>query len=362
MAEAGSESRMFEDPKEVRARIKQERKELRKQQKELRKDVKRKEQEFADREAELDMQGGGFISFMLTMLIILMWLVIMALLVKLDVGGFGSGVLAPILKDVPYLNRILPDSVRVDTGTDVADGPATDISDPNGYIRRLENQLQQSQTQNQRDAETIQQLQAEIERLRSFEEQQRAFLEQRDQFYDDIVYNDNAPDAAQYAAYYEMIDPARAAELYRQIMQADASLEKVQEYARAYSSMKPKEAAAIFDDMVQNGTEHMVQLAARILLQMTPDDRGKILGKMDPANASILTNIMEPNDLPYPDSATVRVGTGTTTPATANETAGTGTAGTTDNTTGNTAGNTDNTAADAAGSDNSAAEGASTGN
>lgn len=46
-----------------------------------------------------------------------MWLIIMALLVKLDVGGFGSTVLAPILKDVPYINRILPDTKTENTGT-----------------------------------------------------------------------------------------------------------------------------------------------------------------------------------------------------------------------------------------------------
>ena len=44
-----------------------------------------------------------------TLLIIAIWLGILALLVRLDVGGFGSTVLYPILKDVPYVNRILPE-------------------------------------------------------------------------------------------------------------------------------------------------------------------------------------------------------------------------------------------------------------
>lgn len=33
--------------------------------------------------------------------------------VKADVGGFGSTVLAPALKDVPVLSKILPDSGNI---------------------------------------------------------------------------------------------------------------------------------------------------------------------------------------------------------------------------------------------------------
>ena len=73
----------------------------------------------------------------------------------------------------------------------------------------------------------------------------------------------------------------------------------MERYARTYSSMKPKAAAAVFDDMVQ-GTEHEVTLVARILLQMTPDDRALILNRMEAENAAIVTDIMEPDTLPYP--------------------------------------------------------------
>ena len=48
--------------------------------------------------------------FFVTLIIILIWLAIIVLLIKCDVGGFGSSVLAPVLKDVPYVNKILPDS------------------------------------------------------------------------------------------------------------------------------------------------------------------------------------------------------------------------------------------------------------
>ena len=57
----------------------------------------------------------------------------------------------------------------------------------------------------------------------------------------------------------------------------------------AYSSMKPKEAAAIFEAMTDN-----LDLAARILNAMEAEDRGKILGVMDSEVAAKLTKIMDP--------------------------------------------------------------------
>ena len=37
------------------------------------------------------------------------------MLVKMDVGGFGSNVLTPILKDVPVINKILPSESTTET-------------------------------------------------------------------------------------------------------------------------------------------------------------------------------------------------------------------------------------------------------
>lgn len=299
---------IYEDPKKVRAQIKQERKKLRAQEKQHYKDIRKREKEFDEREAELDQTGGGLTSFFLTVLIVLMWLLIMALLIRLDVGRFGSTVMAPILRDVPYLNRILPEYARGDTtipgygegagmGATSADGTTA-----GGNTAALEAQLAEARAQTVSDAQTIEQLQAEVARLKTFEEQLNALDAQRTQFYNDIVYNDNAPDPSQYIAYYEMIDPVYAAELYRQVVRSEAAEQDVETYAKTYAAMKPKEAAAIFDDMVANGTEHDVVLAARILLQLSSDDRARIMGKMEAENARILTDIMEPASLPYPNN------------------------------------------------------------
>ena len=53
--------------------------------------------------------------------------------------------------------------------------------------------------------------------------------------------------------------------------------------------MKPKEAAKIMEAMPND-----LKLAARILGQMSAEDRGKILGVMDPEVAAKITKIMDP--------------------------------------------------------------------
>jgi len=64
---------------------------------------------------------------------------------------------------------------------------------------------------------------------------------------------------------------------------------EVIDYAEAYSTMKPKQAAGIFEAMDDN-----LNLAARILNMMEPAKRGEILGVMDPEVAAKLTKIMNP--------------------------------------------------------------------
>ena len=53
-------------------------------------------------------QGNKVLTIIVAILIVIIWLAIFGLLIKMDVGGFGSGVLRPILKDVPVVNLILP--------------------------------------------------------------------------------------------------------------------------------------------------------------------------------------------------------------------------------------------------------------
>ena len=64
-------------------------------------------------------KSGKLISVLVAILIIIIWLVIFALLIKMNVGGVGS-MLRPYLKNVPVISKILPDptdeEIKEETG------------------------------------------------------------------------------------------------------------------------------------------------------------------------------------------------------------------------------------------------------
>lgn len=279
------------DPKEERKRLNAEKKKLKQEQKQQKKEAKQRAKELALEEANIedDDDGGGFSVVIVTAVIIIVWLGILALLIKLDVGGFSSNVLAPIISDVPVLNKILPDSAETEVSDGESYGGYTNLKDAVDQIEKLELQLEQAQSNQQADSEEIAQLKAEIERLSTFEANQIEFQRIKNEFYEEVVYAENGPGAEEYARYYESMDPETAQSLYKEVIAEEEVAQEIKDYAQAYSEMKPKEAAAIFEAMTDN-----LDLAAKILGVMEPDDRGAILGAMDAEIAAKITKIMDP--------------------------------------------------------------------
>ena len=87
-----------------------EKRQLAKQQKDQRKEAKRRAKEIAKQEEALseEEESNGLVTFGATLLIVVLWLAVICVIVKLDIGGFGSKIMTPLLKDVPVINRILP--------------------------------------------------------------------------------------------------------------------------------------------------------------------------------------------------------------------------------------------------------------
>ncbi len=271
-------------------RLADEKKKLKEEQKKQKKEAKKRAKEIEAQEAELsaDDESGGCFTVIATIGIILVWVAILCVVIKLDVGGFGSKVLTPLLKDVPVVNLILPNSP--DSGNISTDnGGYTNLNDATEQIKNLELQLQQAQTDNLKLQEDVANLKAENARLQEFEDKQVEFQRIKNEFYEEVVYAENGPGAEAYQKYYESMDPTTAEYLYKQVIAQLQEDKSVQDYASAYSSMKPKKAAAIFEQMTDN-----LNLAARILKTMSAENRGNILGEMDPAIAAKLTKIMDP--------------------------------------------------------------------
>ena len=247
-----------------------------------------KKQAAGEGQEEDDEGGGSKIAVALaTIAFIFIWLAILALIVKMDVGGFGSTVLRPILKDVPFVNKILSESAEEPVVD--AQYPYATLEEAIERIKELELQLSDSQTQSKGTSDNVAQLEAEVARLKQFENEQSAFEEEKTNFYKEVVFNENAPDISEYKAYYESIDPANAEVLYKQVVQQQEADAEVEEYSKTYSEMKPKQAAAIMEAMQDN-----LKLVVKILQNMETDARSKILAAMDSEVAARITKMMEP--------------------------------------------------------------------
>ena len=281
------------DAKKERQRLKEEKKKIKEEQKQQRKEARIRAKEIAAEEADLsdeDDTSSGSI-FLVTFVIVLIWIAILCLVVKLDFGGFGSNVLTPVLKDVPVLNLILPKNTEtaVDEEKSASYGGYDNLRDAVDYIKELELELERAQSAQTDSSDEVEQLKAEVERLKTFEDSQVEFQRIKTEFYEEVVYADKGPGIDEYRKYFEEMDPATAQYLYKQVVQELEESSEVKDYAKAYSEMKPKEAAAIFEQMTDN-----LDLAARILGVMEPDARGSILGVMDHSIAAKLTKIMDP--------------------------------------------------------------------
>ena len=237
--------------------------------------------------------------FVVTLVILLIWLAIVAILVKTDIGGFGSTVLYPVFKDVPYLNMILPD---VDKGPEEDEKYSFDsIEEAVDYIKELEKELQASQLLNNEDAKTIDELSAQVQELQKYKQEQENFETLRDKFYNDVLYytsdqydlysKDSLVVLEAYRQYFEEIEPAKAEGLYKQVVTQLENADKYDDYVNKYANMKPKNAAAIFNEAE---SAEDLELVAGILNHMAVQNASDILAQMDTDLAFKLTYLLKP--------------------------------------------------------------------
>ena len=274
---------------------KKEQKELKKKQKldakKAKKVGKQGESSTTDDEEEETVGGGLAVAFAV-ILIIAVWLVIFALLIKMDVGGFGSTVLYPVLKDVPVINKILP------TSTDYSNTKSSgnesynysSISDAVDRIKELEKELKKANDQVSTDQSTISDLQSQVAELKTYKDNEASFEALKKKFDEEVVFSDKAPDIEEYKTYYESIDADNAAAIYKEVIEQQQTDSKISDYAKTYSSMKASQAAGIFDTMTDN-----LSLVAQILNAMDASSRGAILGAMNASTAAQVTKIMNPS-------------------------------------------------------------------
>lgn len=283
---------MAQDPEKARIKAEEE-KRIQDEKKRLKEENKRLAKEMREAnalQAQEESGGNGFVIFSIVLLIVLIWLAFLCIFIRLDIAGVGSSYFRPLLKDVPVVKMILP-PVRgsiSDTGEDLYYG-FENLEEAIAKIKILETELQTIQSQKSDDVARTEELEKEVARLQTFEDSQLEFEKIRNEFYNEIVFSDNAPDISYFRKYYEGAYPDKATQIFNEVSGKTGTSAEITDYVKAYSAMKPAAAAAVFDDMTGN-----LRLVADILGEMSADDRGKILGLMNPDTAAQVTKIMEP--------------------------------------------------------------------
>ena len=223
-----------------------------------------------------EKKGSKLVTILIAIVIITLWLAMFALCIKLDVGGFGSSVMYPIFKNVPIINKILPD----DVATEDEGYPYKSLAEAINYIKELEKEIKTLKDSAASDAEKIADLQAEIDRLKAFEESQLLFEKQKEEYYSEVVFGDKAIDYEFYKQYYEQINPEYAEVLYKQVLEKYLYDERYKDLADAYATMKPKKAAAALYEMTGN-----LETVVTILQNMDVEARAKVLEALSDIDA-----------------------------------------------------------------------------
>ncbi len=232
--------------------------------------------------------GGKLLSAVLIFMIIIVWLAAMVILIKLDVGHFGSRILRPVLKDVPVINMILP-AASDDEAANETSLPYKNLAEALAQIDALNATVTADQEKIQNMTEQIQEKDNEIVRLKGFEDDQERFVQLKNEFYNEVVYGNSAPDADTYIKWYESIDPDAAEEIYRQVVAQQQASSEIKDLATTYAEMEPASAAKILETMKGD-----LDTVTKIMQEMASSDRAEIMAEMDPDFAANITKKLMP--------------------------------------------------------------------
>ena len=137
----------------------------------------------------LDREKGGsrIVTVLIALAIIAIWLVIFACLIKFDVGGIGSNVLYPVLKDVPVVNRILPTPSEEEQAKE-GNYEYTTLKSANARIKELESQLDSENGTTTANADYIADLEAQVKKLQKYKDSEDAFNKRVQEFDEKVVF------------------------------------------------------------------------------------------------------------------------------------------------------------------------------
>lgn len=241
-----------------------------------------------DRNRDGESGGSKVAGVIILILALTTFFSVMALLIKCDVGGFGSKVLRPVFKDVPVIKEILPPPSDEEVAIE-SDYPYDTLEKALNQISVLDAAIGSKDAEIVSLNDRVKELEAECARLATFEDSQTEFEQEKKEFYDEVVYGESAPDTDTYIEWYNSLDAEYAEKVYREIIEAKQVDQEILDLASAYESMDAKDAAKILESMKND-----LDTVALILNNMSASSRGKILAEMDPEFAALVTKKLLP--------------------------------------------------------------------
>ena len=224
---------------------------------------------------ENESGGSKLVTALIAIVIILIWLAVFAFLIKMDVGGIGSKVLYPVLKDVPVVNKILP-NVSEDLQAEEGDYEYTTLKAANERIKELERKLKSENGTRDANSDYISELEAKLMKLQKYKDEYDDFQKRVKEFDEKVVFTKNAPDISEYQKYYEEIQPENAEKIYKQVLLKLQYTKKAEELGKFYANMDADKAAARLSEMSED-----LSLIRDILENMTEKQAAAILQEMD---------------------------------------------------------------------------------
>lgn len=241
-----------------------------------------------DRNRDGESGGSKVAGVIILILALTTFFSVMALLIKCDVGGFGSKVLRPVFKDVPVIKEILPPPSDEEVAIE-SDYPYDTLEKALNQISVLDAAIGSKDAEIVSLNDRVKELEAECARLATFESSQTEFEQQKKEFYDEVVYGESAPDTDTYIEWYNSLDAEYAEKVYREIIEAKQVDQEISDLASTYENMDAKKAAKILESMKND-----LDTVALIMNNMSATSRGKILAEMDPEFAALVTKKLLP--------------------------------------------------------------------
>ncbi|MCL1989022.1 MAG: hypothetical protein FWG64_13785 [Firmicutes bacterium] len=206
----------------------------------------------------------------------------------LNVFNIRDGYILPTVRNIPIVGNLVPEmgqTVYIN-GEAVEIPVAADTSELEAIIATLTAELSETQAALSQAEALNAQFSETVSVLQTYRDLITDYRQSRQEFDEMIAMGDPAG----FAAFYESVDPENAARLFSQITAQQQFDRAFRNFAATYSAMGA-DAAELFSIMLTTQPETLIN----ILQTFNTAQRATILTEMDPTEAAIITQLMQPD-------------------------------------------------------------------